>query len=364
MVRFIGGSVCLLALTASALVHALPNTEPRTTPPELSWVAPAACPNAAEFRERIRAYLGQVSPAPTTLSGASARVAVEPGGFRVNLRVEQQGQLRERLLHTKTCMEALDAAALVVALAIDPNAATRSNLALLPASTAAVAAVSPHPSVTDANGQCPCAPVTTTCEPCPPAPITLPSPCPSPPQQAHVQAPTPTAKMPESRQASPFSLHLESELGIQQLPGVSLGMGLGAALDIHRLRLSVTLVTHRSVRRQAAGLAGDFRLVQGRAGACWFSAGTLAAGPCAALGVGTISGAGLGVDVPERAIRAWASASLGAMLRYSHRDVAIVGVYVNAEVPIVRPVFDLLGTEFYRPPMIGVLPGILVGVRF
>ena len=85
-------AVCLLALTASALVHALPNPEPRTSSPELTWIAPAACPSTAEFRERIRAYLGQVGPAPTTLSAASAQVAPEPDGFRVDLRVEQQGQ--------------------------------------------------------------------------------------------------------------------------------------------------------------------------------------------------------------------------------------------------------------------------------
>lgn len=119
--------ISLLAALTSLPAVAHPQIAEAPGRVNLVWQAPAGCPDQAQFERRVTEHLGHPfdgdKPASTVARAVVARTADQ--AFRVELSLEQEGETRVRALTASECTEALDAAALIVALAIDPSIAGR-----------------------------------------------------------------------------------------------------------------------------------------------------------------------------------------------------------------------------------------------
>jgi hypothetical protein len=89
---------------------------------ELAWEAPSECPTARRIRDDVERLIGSGSH-----EGGVKHVSVqvtgdEANGYRVRLRFDEQKGESERILRGPTCNQVSRAAALLIALAIEPNA--------------------------------------------------------------------------------------------------------------------------------------------------------------------------------------------------------------------------------------------------
>lgn len=94
----------------------------------VNWKAPACAPEA-EFRERLERALSKPSERFAG-DGVSFDVAIAPNArsdFELRVATRREGKRLERALTTQSCDEALDAAVVLVALALDPNAVAASE---------------------------------------------------------------------------------------------------------------------------------------------------------------------------------------------------------------------------------------------
>jgi hypothetical protein len=116
----------------SALVTAMLawSTPPSADAIPLAWDAPAECPDEAAVRARVAGLLA-ASNVETIAPGfvISARVRTTAEGYRLDLDLGE-GQ---RQIEARECGELADAAALIVAIAIDPFALASAEPALEPA---------------------------------------------------------------------------------------------------------------------------------------------------------------------------------------------------------------------------------------
>jgi len=108
--------------------------QPAEEPVDLRWSAPSVCPPRATVLAEVRRLIGERSGEPLEASGAILR---EGGVFRLTLRVGGG----ERVLRDADCASLARAAGLILALAIDPDAAMANASANTTASSASDAAV-------------------------------------------------------------------------------------------------------------------------------------------------------------------------------------------------------------------------------
>jgi RNA polymerase sigma-70 factor (ECF subfamily) len=87
---------------------------------ELHWEAPPNCPTQGDVRAEVQRLLGDVETPATGKVDAAAHVGITPGGFELRLTLQQNHEVRERTLQAPTCQELGRAAALVLALAVNP----------------------------------------------------------------------------------------------------------------------------------------------------------------------------------------------------------------------------------------------------
>lgn len=81
------------------------------------WQAPAGCPEAVDVRERVSALLGRVP----TERDLQAEGIVDPGPpWRLELSTTIGGRLQQRVLEADDCATVTEAAALILAVSIDP----------------------------------------------------------------------------------------------------------------------------------------------------------------------------------------------------------------------------------------------------
>lgn len=121
---------CLIGALASlaATFFAIGETEaPRTDnlALELVWDAPEGCPDLASERAEIQRRVGDIQrPATSAPIAAEGEIRVDAsGGYVLSLRTRVGAITGERVLSGEDCHELADAAALVLALLINPEAA-------------------------------------------------------------------------------------------------------------------------------------------------------------------------------------------------------------------------------------------------
>jgi hypothetical protein len=90
---------------------------------DLDWRAPVGCPSADHVRAEITRLIGPDAH-PQGVTHVSGEITAQDGGaFLVTLSLEQAGRTGERTLTAASCAEVSRAAALLIALAIEPGAA-------------------------------------------------------------------------------------------------------------------------------------------------------------------------------------------------------------------------------------------------
>ena len=258
-----------LPVAVSALAFAGASDAQARGPLSLRWSAPAGCPTGEAVLasvERLRPHAFQRPPTRPL----AAEVIVTPEGARwsLTLALHAAEETGARSLTADTCAEAADAAAVVLALAIDPTARR-------------------------------------------------PPPAPEPPPAA----PPPTR---DDRPRVGGGVHGALDLGSLPAPAWGVGAGVGFARSWLRLELGATwFPAQRAVG--AAGTASDVGLVTGELRACamLLRGAAVGAGLCAGVAGGAMYARGVGFDRNEADVTPWWTALAGATLRVSlRREVA------------------------------------------
>jgi hypothetical protein len=144
--RRVAGSACTtLALFAASATAA---ADPTPVEIELEYRAPGECPDRQALESRVRARSERVRIGTSAAPERSFDVRVEPSWHaRIQVR-DRDGQTSTREIEGETCREVVEAAALIVAVLADPEAATEPQLAepVAAASPAAPPSTRPLPA--------------------------------------------------------------------------------------------------------------------------------------------------------------------------------------------------------------------------
>jgi hypothetical protein len=115
----------VVMVLVSVLVQAPADAGPSL---ELKWAAPDECPMREEVGKKVERALGPSDQDSRTLVHARARIErVEDGKYVLDLVLESEGEKGERQLEGIDCRELADAAALIMAVAIDPSVLERAE---------------------------------------------------------------------------------------------------------------------------------------------------------------------------------------------------------------------------------------------
>jgi hypothetical protein len=287
----------------------------------LDWTAPAGCPTGDDVRARAESLLGgPIEPRLVHALSAQGRVTSADGRSELHLETVDNGLRGERALQAATCEELASAAALIIALAVDPKTvAARSKDA---SATAAAASSTPG-----------AAPPTAAPAPNPPA---VPAP---------VKAPAPTNAEKPERSSAPVTGLVEGALALDwgALPGPSIGPSLsgGFALSRLRLRVGATYFAPRFAEAPpepgAPTRGGDVSLlVLGLAGCYSLTPRAAELGVCADLEGGALLAVGRGFDHTNDAIKPWLGAGASVDLTVPISGPVALRVGIGAMVPFGR----------------------------
>lgn len=250
----------------------------------VTWQAPAECPTVDGLRSTVDRLLGSSADdlvkAPLTVDGTIAQI--EPTRFRLMLRIEPWSRGGERWLVGSSCTELTNAAAIIVALSIDPDLA-----------------------VQDTDGQAGSegpAPVSAVEAPPPPS---RPASASEKARPARPVAPrTADHGSPRSNPSIRFRSRALGTLAFGDLPRAALGGLAGAGLTLNDTSLWAYggFLGWQDKRLDSYG--GEFRVVAAAAQLCQAVAeGDFWVAPCGALELHWLRGAGLMVSTARSAQR-------------------------------------------------------------
>ena len=340
----------MIGVTAG-LLAALVAAPAEAPPLALAWRAPPACPDAADVLRRLDAL---VPTRPISAPGLRAEglVAALPGGsWRLELVLRGPGIDDARTIDANTCTTLADVAALLLAIAVAPEAvASRQH---------AVAA----------------APV----EPLPPRRESLPRREPPPPRET-VVAPAPLAQLepgdvapstrppPRRAHAVRGALRLAGGAEVGAIPRWSPTAALAAALlgPGWRVELAGTYSTRNLAYDDPPGAGGRLQLVAGALRGCGVPRWRRLEFPvCAGLELGLLRGVARGVASPRPAGDLWIAAGLGAGAVWRVLENFAVVVGLEVAIGLRRPGFhvETLG-ELARSQAVGLRPTLGVELRF
>lgn len=114
-------SVCLVCALGSSAARA--DAAPQFN---LRWLAPAGCASVDQVRASVLELAGTDVPAPVN---AYASIKHTREGFHLSLVTYRAGQRGQRELAAPTCAALVEAVTVILAIAIDPELLTRSELA-------------------------------------------------------------------------------------------------------------------------------------------------------------------------------------------------------------------------------------------
>jgi hypothetical protein len=102
---------------------------PAAGPPlQLTWRAPEGCPSGAEVQARVAELLGAREIPPTRRLVATITVErTERGAWTVRLETTQEGATGQRVFEGDSCKTVAATTALILAFALDPDAAGRAT---------------------------------------------------------------------------------------------------------------------------------------------------------------------------------------------------------------------------------------------
>lgn len=287
------------------------------SPLTLDWNAPAECPDAAWVEAAV---LRLLPTPPTEPLRVHASVRPDPaGGWQVDLRLEGAARGTRRL-RAASCESVARASALIVALALDPQAAALASDEMARAEAAPTPAIPSPAALAPASGPMPDA----TPRPATPAPR------------------SPTAPRRRLRGHGLAAVALETGYVPGLTPAALVGGGLGTRLWRADILLQIAPFSSGAVRN-SPGYGADFSLlsaeVRGCLGPSWQ---WVAVEGCVGLRATRVNGRGTGLDESYRDHASLLSAGAGVLLRIpSHTRVAAEAGF-DASLPMTRPSFVLL----------------------
>lgn len=321
-----------------ALVSASALAAPAPSRVALRWNSPDECPDDAELVASVEGFLGQkLSEAREQELSASVNVVGSArDGFAAKLLFKSRGGIEERSLEHPECRKLMEGAALLIALAIDPERVKARQHA--------------------DNDQAPA-----------PAPTLAPSP--PPPVVSKPVDPALSAVAPRREEASPEPVTLAASssdiapqlelfgfAGSGALP--SAGPGLGAAFGLRGGRFELGLAGQYWLARSTLVQGGsnaeiELTLWTAAVRACaWPLRGAWSLRACIASGFGDLSGVGHDVENGEPRHALYSALSGDVSLRYGQgRLVPLLGV--AGGWALSRPAFGVTlngqKIEVFRP---------------
>jgi hypothetical protein len=322
-----------IAIAALLLLGPAPEDAATLAPLALEWHAPARCPQRETIDARLRELLPELGelvpvgvPARVSVSG---RIDLADGDrWAVSLRFESERGVDERRFSGTDCVALADAAALVIAVGVDPVEVSQT--------IALERSDAPEPSEdipteVDTRDEAPVPELGQSWE--------SPRVDPRPPIDAR------------------FALALVGGggYGPLRLAEAAAGLELGVFGPWWRASVRGLWLVPRTLQ-----LAGDdaarfdgFGIAARGCGVPWI--GRVEFPICAGVEAGALRGAGTGTTPdPRRASLPWAAALIGPGLRWAIRDRLAIGLDVELLAPIVRGGFTIGGDEVSRFTAVGV----------
>ncbi len=307
-----------------------PRSDPETPDAEtMQWSAPASCPDVTEFRASVERRLGRALVDDEVK--VEARVEATTGGYRLALRTVASGVTDTRTFEAGDCTTLVDAAGLVVALAVDPLAVAARVLDPPPAARDEFSdPVAAEPTVTTVRTRgSSVAPGVSS------GPVT---------RRAD-------ARMHDVRPTGLFRVGVGVGLGV--VPRVSGAVSAAAGLRWRRARLE--LEGSYWIPRVAKPIGPWVRVQLGTVavrGCGQLARERFDVVVCAGPQIGRMGGHGVGTRYPRRADAIWFSLNAGVAMSWWFRPRWALAGGLDVAVPVVRPAFELAGaerTQLYTP---------------
>lgn len=307
---------------------------------ELAEDPPLACPTRATIERQVEDFLGRPLG-----SGDEAELAVEirlqtdgGAGFRSLLTIRSAAGERRRVLEHDDCAKLGEATALLIALAIDPEAVH------------ADAERTPAPDETEASR-------------------VVPRPSPTTPPAATVGLPPPprsTAPAGSRRARRELSAEARGLVGTGVLPGVGFGAGGGIGLGVWRSWRLLSLFSVWPRRIQRVGAANvELGLVSAGVRGCWSRGRRWESAFCAGPEIGSLAGRGLDLTVNRTASDRWSALVLEAALGYAVTPGLLLRGALEVCPALERPRFEVDGRgEVHRPAAVGYRSHLGLSLRF
>ena len=299
---------------------------------DVRWATDGACPLPSGLAADVAVLLGGEFPAGSLPLFSVSTLLRAEGGIEVTLAaLSDQGE-SHRTLVTADCREASQAAAMLIALAITPEASSIN---------------SPQ-------------------EPTPPPPKE-PEPKADAQDELEEETSSPAGREPQHRFAGPYrsswGLSVMGGLDVGLLPAPALYVAAGGLWSSHLLRLELQAAWTGPSEASLAGLSGVaiklFAISALGRGCVLGSMDAFKLGPCFALRGGYVHGRANGVQDGQPSSAPWLSAGLDARIEwYVAKNVAIQLTW-GMEAGLLRPVFRIRNAdEDYVFPAINTLGGL------
>jgi hypothetical protein len=319
------------------LIEALALLVAPAAPLEVEWVAPAGCPGAAEVKAAVERTLGPPADRERAPIRAVGRVEPSAAGVRLQLEVHEGAAVSRRELEGATCGEVTDAAALILAMAIDPRVALSGGEGAGETGPGEESVTSGE-SVTASEGET--APESV---PVPESETATESTAPSPASRVE-----PTVASPAETSRRPSRLHFVARamagVGLGPLPSPSASLGLAAAVGGRLWRAEAVAHYWPPVEGDAPddpSRSARASLWSVGARGCVVPEVRRAAFPvCTGVDAGIMRAEGReGVADPQTARTPWAAVVLGAGAEWWPIRFVGLGARLDGHAAVFRPQF-------------------------
>ena len=314
---------------------------------ELEWEAPPECPDASEVRRQADA-LAKAAGVEMPDGGLRARGTIRASatGFTLELHLEGERDQGDRRLEAKSCSELAQATALILTLAIDPDAE-------LDATAEDTSAATNPPVIPDVAAR---------------EPVEAPLPTDAP---AHA-TPKSSSGAGDRSEAPPLAVGIRAGIGIDALiwrpVGASLSLGVALLGEHYRVELTGRYATPSTVASPTndalRARAQQWSLGVSACGVPTFLRGALELPLCGGIEVGAMHAKGVGdALIGRKTFAPWVALTTGPTILWRvGRRLALWGS-ADALVLVGRPIFSTDGgTEVVHPRRAGLRA--LVGLEF
>jgi hypothetical protein len=354
--------VVLVALAAAGIAVAA-----ETVPLRLEFVSAAGCGTGADLARRVAMRSPRIAFSDSGHHVVRAEIARSAKGrFDVSLTFAgPAGQRSSRRIDTGSCDEALDAAALILAVTLDPSTSSGQKAPRRPAAPSDKAEAEAAPS-SDAPSTSP--PESAKEVDSPPAdqpPVAIDG-RPTPPVP-----PPPTG--PESAADSTFTLSagIDGRTATAPSPATMFGAGAyvlggwdrGAVLS-PRVRISATYFPERRAAVEGGTALFSLGLLAVDLCPVWVRLGSFGLGGCADVTGGWVTARGADTFAPQTQRRPFGAAGASAAITWEPGSKIEVLGFVNGGISLVRDQFQFRPVIFYEVPRLTLTAGVGVGVRF